>query len=763
MGGADIAIVRPAIAGSLPLRAANKIEAGDRILYTPRVADNEKRKGEVAMILAPSQPDGAADLVVLSPKRASAPAEWLVPTRTRMVAYVYGPSGLDAGRVKRFLTRDPELMSQLATYAENTLLTESLLRALATEPASGAGDSLNAAIQGFASQYGVNNRLNRSAPSDQQTLALFRALNPALAGYDPISPQGPQRLSQTASLATVVAGMFLGNPVGLAAGGAAMGINFKSILFPGTEFRSAFAQSSAVGLTLCGKHEPSRGRARVAYVWAMRVPDAEAPALSVEGPRHLMLGVPNSIAVGVADPKLLERVRSWRLAPRSGSGDLLPPVRVQGKSLELDLRGMDSAPGEYALKGDWDENELLVANTLVLHAPPSLRDVRLTLATHDRLVERTGRQVLTLEGADFQFMEKLAIARKGDSFGEPVPLPFRLPRGAGQGVQDRVDFEADTDKLARGDFELRMVQRDGKTSSAGLTVLAPPPRLEKLPLLIHAGDANESVRLDGEGVDRISSLEADGIEFRLVPTERRAQAVLSRNVRPGQVLDLRVRAEGYVNAIRIPAGVRVGPPRPAIVSAKVLTPTGVGVGLRDGELPAGVAVGAVLDIRNAQPRMVAEVACAGGRKLRAAVGEQRDGLKAQSLGADRVYLAFDPGAWPMACMIEASLEGADQGVSAPRTLGRVVRVPRIDAFRLSDESAGDGAFFGVLTGRDLELIERAGWSEQLGLPVADLPANATGGAQTLRIRVLWPSPTPHAPLFVWLRGDSSGRATTARQ
>src|ERR1035438_10054518 len=31
--------------------------------------------------------------------------------------------------------------------------------------------------------------------------------------------------------------------------------------------------------------------------------------------------------------------------------------------------------------------------------------------------------------------------------------------------------------------------------------------------------------------------------------------------------------------------------------------------------------------------------------------------------------------------------------------------------------------------------------------------------QTLRIAMPWPSPTPKAPLFVWLRGETEGRAT----
>ena len=40
----------------------------------------------------------------------------------------------------------------------------------------------------------------------------------------------------------------------------------------------------------------------------------------------------------------------------------------------------------------------------------------------------------------------------------------------------------------------------------------------------------------------------------------------------------------------------------------------------------------------------------------------------------------------------------------------------------------------------------------------ELPAGE-GAKQALRIAMPWPSPTPKAPLFVWLRGETEGRAT----
>ena len=61
----------------------------------------------------------------------------------------------------------------------------------------------------------------------------------------------------------------------------------------------------------------------------------------------------------------------------------------------------------------------------------------------------------------------------------------------------------------------------------------------------------------------------------------------------------------------------------------------------------------------------------------------------------------------------------------------------------------------MLTGRDLELIGQVGWNAESGKPVAGLPVPIVGeGAkQSLKVRLPWPSPVPHSPLFVWFRGE----------
>jgi hypothetical protein len=61
------------------------------------------------------------------------------------------------------------------------------------------------------------------------------------------------------------------------------------------------------------------------------------------------------------------------------------------------------------------------------------------------------------------------------------------------------------------------------------------------------------------------------------------------------------------------------------------------------------------------------------------------------------------------------------------------------------------------------MIERTGWDAKSGLPVDNLPKAIAGAGQkqSLRIALRWPSPSPRAPLYIWLRGETEGRATKA--
>jgi hypothetical protein len=188
-------------------------------------------------------------------------------------------------KLKGFLSKDQEVVEQLADYAEKDLGDRSRARAIAQFETSGSGEQLSAALQGFAGSGFGGSKARPHAPLNQQTLAALRTLNPALSAYDPISPSASQRMSQTAGLAATVAGMFLGSTVGLAAGSTAMALNMKTILFPDTDFRSAYAQPAKENaIPLCASRDANRSRKRLGVPLGHAGADIPAPAVIVEGP-----------------------------------------------------------------------------------------------------------------------------------------------------------------------------------------------------------------------------------------------------------------------------------------------------------------------------------------------------------------------------------------------------------------------------------------------------------------------------------------------
>jgi hypothetical protein len=91
-----------------------------------------------------------------------------------------------------------------------------------------------------------------------------------------------------------------------------------------------------------------------------------------------------------------------------------------------------------------------------------------------------------------------------------------------------------------------------------------------------------------------------------------------------------------------------------------------------------------------------------------------------------------------------------------------MRIPRLEQLTLTNEKAGDSNFAGILKGSGLEIVERVGWDARNGVPVDAIPTPIAGGPseETLRVALPWPAPAPHAPLFIWLRGEETGRQTS---
>jgi hypothetical protein len=198
-----------------------------------------------------------------------------------------------------------------------------------------------------------------------------------------------------------------------------------------------------------------------------------------------------------------------------------------------------------------------------------------------------------------------------------------------------------------------------------------------------------------------------------------------------------------------------------VSSGKTLNST---VTLRPDEVIAGAAVSFSISTKHVVQAPSVDLFCREGEERARVVlrpGDRSAAARLDLAGDGLLFLSLDPGTvGHPGCELVAVLE-TSEGRSDPLALGRVTRVPAISSFALTDQQLAESVFAGVITGTGLETIEKTGWNSEHGLPVTGIPTPATDDPlrQTLRVALPWPSPTPHAPLFVWLRGETAGRAT----
>lgn len=751
----EISVRQSAGGPALPLRKVNLLASGYEVIYRPLHPEKLDDDAEVAIVAVSSGSN--SELTVLEPKDGRKEASWKLPARTSVLSVVFGPKGLDYKKIKSLVKKDQQMISQLADYAEKTAQTEILIEALL---AGGGSQNFDAALQGISAQSGASlAKLDKKQPADQQLALLMRTLNPALSGYDPLAPE-PRRMQQSVGVAAAVAGLFFGNSVGLAAGGVAMLDNFRTLLFPNTEFRSAFAQSaSANGLALCAKREASKARTRWAYLWAVRVPDSEAPAIKLADDIHLPLGVKAAVPAEASDWRFLARIREWRLQ----KGDQQIPISVQPdpekKMLQVDLTALPADAGDYKLSGKWDWQTVEAAGTLHLHQIPDLRKAVLAPASEDRLVEGLGPAGVVLSGPDFRFVEKVAFRPVENRDAPPVEVPFDLAGG-------QLKTSINTATLKRGLYLLAITQAGGTTQEIPFQVLPPHPVIEGLPLRANLGEQAQPLRLRGSGLDRIEKIESQSadIDFK---SPGQLLVTLHEDVKKGDRIDLMASVKNVHEPIVFPGALQVAGPRPRIGATRASLPEGIGIALLRSELPAGLFTSFSVEVQHADEQPSFRLGCRESTRSLAAIdlkpGEQTSSARLRAAGLGNLFLSFDPGSVGQpGCTVVATVETASAGVSDPHELGRVVRLPVIDSFELTDEKLREGVFAGWIKGQDLETIEKTGWDPHNGVPVEQLPSAVQGQKQVLKIAMPWPAPAPKSPLYVWLRGETEGRLTAAK-
>jgi hypothetical protein len=760
LGKFRISIAVPWKGAAIPITDVTSIPTGARLIWDPvRLQPHFAQNGEIAALIITKT---SGELLVLDPHKAGQRTEWDLPRGADVVALVIGPDGLSMNKVKSLIASNPDLLPQLAAYAQQNSQVESLVQALADSEQSGGG--ADAALRGFSSRWGVATpKLDPKASTDQQASTLLGALLPSAGSYDPLAT-GSAQMQQTTGLAASLAGLFFGNGVGLAAGGAALVTNLKGALFPNTDFRSVYAQSSDGLMAFCAKAQAAKSRTRAAYLWAYKAPGLALPSLSIDGPSWMPLGAKSTLKIKAAEnstAKDLPHATEWRLVPASGA-PVPAAVMAAADLLTLDLTHSKAAAGDYQLSANWDWDTFTVG-TVHLRPFADFAKARIEAASADQLVQGSGVVTIPLTGADFEFVEKAELQKVAARPGaKPAAVPFELPNGPRKGEQTTLKVDIDTS--AAGTYKLELAQADGTPHAIPVTVLPPNPKVTNLPVHVNAGDTEAPLRLEGTGLDRIDSITTDagtvsGGKLRLKPAAK-----------AGESFAVRLHVHGLEAPLVIPNGIVVVGARPKILSARKSQTEDSGVQVRPDELPAGTDAGFVLSVAHlndgdgreeSRPRL--ELRCRSGearRVLALSPGEPVTGVSLSAAGADSLYLSLDPGlvGYP-GCELTATLMVQPRGSSEAVLLGRIVRLPVLEKFTVSSEALGPNRYAGALEGRDLDVIERAGWDAQNGLPVSDIPTPVSPTRQTLRIAVPWPSPAPHAPLYIWLRGETAGRRT----
>jgi hypothetical protein len=771
---------------ALPLSSVNIVGPGEKLRYEPvKVPDELKSKGRVSVLIVPANDTSAKSLKVLGAQPVDAPAEWIVPERASAVGVIFGPHGIDSKKAAALVEKHPEIVTKLADYAEQSSRVEAMVQTLSDyEKSTPDSRSLQSTLQSFSAQYGLQlPALDSKTASSQQALTLLRALAPAAQISDPIASPSDMA-SKTGSVAGPLAASYFGTPVALAIGGAALVESLRTSLFPPTDFRSAFAQpATSDGMNLCtAKAQDSKTRARIDYLWMSRPSNENAPTVSLNGDDDLPLGTASTVTVStatVAQLASLSRARDWQLVS-NGHAATIPVKIIAGTTsdtLALDLSQAKLPAGEYELAAKWDWMPFDVKGKIDLHPLGKIENVKIAPDSQDALVSGAGPVKVDLTGTDFEFVDSVSLLAGADKSKKAIPLSVNLPNGKEQGDQETMETQIDTASLAPGRYSLAIKQVNGATGDVSFTIHPPNPELAQTPLRVNVGEPQQNLVLHGNHLERIQQITSRDAEWKLSPvakglsdlSERGATVRLAPSARKGDRVDAALVVADLHKPLELTSVLSVAGPRPEILGATKSFAAQSDVELRESEIQAGASASFGLKVQNVDSHPGIELACQSADDTRKKVvlmaGDKTDSAEFDSSGEGSLFLSVDPGAiGASGCELTAQITEPDTGTSDPFSLGRVIRVPHIDQLTMTDEKIGSFSYAATLTGQDLQLVQKAGWSTSAGDPVLGIPTPAPGHPQeqTLKISLPWPPPSPKAPLYIWLRGENQGRRTTSQ-
>ena len=613
-----------------------------------------------------------------------------MPFQTQLVSLVWGPEGLNKAKVASLVAKNNELIGQLADYATKTEETQALIQAITQQQTLDTGQNVDAAVAGFAQQY-PSARIDPTQSTSAQLGTLLHGVNPSLSAYDPLAANPQQQAAQTAGLAAAVAGLFFGNGVGLAATGGAMLVNLHSVLFPNTQFLSALAQNGASAPAsegdehdvtgLCGSKAPTPPRTELAYLWAVRIPDAPAPEISLHATEHLPIGVKSSIPLDVKGAKgnewkLAARVQDWKLVSPDNATSIPVTAKVNttAKTIELDLTNKKLKPGQWKLAANWDWKPLSVTGDLKLHEFSSFGSAHLTPSSQDKLFAGSGTMDLELTGDDFEFVKKIEFKKQGDPFAQPESAPFRLPQQPPKGPENSIKIRLDAKPLATGNYLFLIAQADGKEHEAPFKVLPSAPTVSGTPMTLNTGIEPQAVVLHGAGLDRVEEISADHARITLGDGSgdaRRITVTLDPGVKTGELLALRLKVRDFEEPVTVDGAFVVAGPRPAITSVRESSQDSFGIALSPGEMATGSLVSFEMNVANAPAvsgvALSCENAAEGSPALKISMGEAKDDVKLTQESPDALFLSFRPEeAGRPGCAVQVALMTARSGQSEKR-------------------------------------------------------------------------------------------------
>jgi len=554
-------------------------------------------------------------------------------------------------------------------------------------------------------------------------------------------------------------------------------LDLRYIAFPNTEFRSSFAQplnrpGLKDALKLCGQNTPAPPHTRVAFLWAVRIPNTPVPSIKIGDANFIPVGQKTPVPVEVPDQewKYLQRARDWTLKDAKGHSTNISVLKLGNqKSVELDLSKKQLPPGDYRLSGFWDWTPFQASGDIHLQLLSDFKTARIEPDSQDKLLAKTGKIPITLSGADFEHVTKANLKKLNDEFAVPEPVRFLLPKGLRKGPQTHADFLIDTTALDPGNYELQLAQSDEKDHPVAIHVLPSLPKIENLPVLANQGETAQHYVLKGERLNLLAGLKAQGASFELSPpspgkSDRAVTVQLKSDLKPGTTLNIEAELTDRTEPMILPSALQVTGPVPAIVSSHLSLPANMEITPPQNEFPAGYNLAAMLDVRNVEAKSTLTLACSEdvSKPLAMHIGEQSTSYSLQRLSQDQLFLSVDTAPFPAGCSLQASLSNGSAGDSEPYTLARIVRLPKVDSFESTDQLSPDGKLRTyTLTGRNLEMIEKAAWDPLEGTPVAQLPVPIQGEGQRQSLPINLPEPPPQHPvLSIWLRGEKNASPTT---